>query len=817
MADSKHSNGNMNETRSSSDDVSSLSRERRGCKRRLEGALANEQVQNLANNERDLCEPRVNMAEEESEMTNSPKEERLKEASDESVMQYRTADALQSAETPGETKSDTEVASDLPDGMILEWNQKKTRAVLTIVEQMSRNAASADRELRVCLVGRARISVLEGSAEVLGHALRTSNSNQSASDNEDLARSTDSVVVTSPYWSSWMTIEADPQCLPCKIVLKSVRGPESFWVTAPKRPIVLPDSWRNCADSIVQDFGALSSNDSTNAYRRRIADSLEDYDESREENRRICMITGAKGVGKSTLLRYLTNRILSAPSSRSDNGCNDNCEIDEVAILDTDVGQPELAPPGLLRLSIVRRPLLQPPYWNLLGKETMVGDEGEQSSSVGERADKKDKKEQSEGPSYGPQLDGPHLPEHKLENDEEEEEYDDIEVVSSVFFGASTSKVDPTRFIDAIQFLMEKYKTDVIDNGRYPVPLLINMDGWVKGVGYEILSALIESLEPTHLVQILGDMPGQTFDLPPSVNERGAPDDNEGTPIHANEMENRSIPPKVYTLQACQTMHEASLCRIPAFTTRNFRWATYFLPNELQTIDAWDFASAKDLQTGWIAATNSDRTTTVPYWWHTTNTIGDDVGNHDEDKNLDDDNEGSALNDDCRLAQALARERPYCVPMEAVDAFVIGSDFEDYLRLPDGETDPDIMNETQFRIFQALNGRIVSLCTDTSTMESLGYGVLRSIDWERRLLYVLVPSSVVSGENSKTSQILSKVKAIVGGNLPLPLALLYRGVYSESFSYLTSRSKEAILGSEPMKSRNNIGRRGLANAERNGN
>jgi hypothetical protein len=530
------------------------------------------------------------------------------------------------------------------------------------------------------------------------------------------------------------------------------------------------------------------------------------------------MITGAKGVGKSTLLRYLTNRMLSARKDDDAGG------VEEVAILDTDVGQPELAPPGLLRLSIVRKPLLQPPYWNLVPGETVVkDDDGEDGCSVVNPNDK------PQGPCYGPQLEhpGPAERDSEIDNEKEEDEIDGVEVVSSVFFGASTSKVDPTRYIEGVQFLMGKYESEVADSGEHPIPLLINMDGWVKGVGYEILTALIESLGPTHLVQILGDIPGQTFDLPPSVLGVAAEDADPALSANA-ELESSTQPPKLYRLEACQTLPGASLCRIPAFTTRHFRWATYFLPHQLQTFDAWDFVSAKDLQTGWIAATNSDQTTSVPQWWHTTtigavdgdqNTIGhttNEIGAEENDEKSD-----NELDDECRLAKALARERPYCVPMEAVEAFVIGSDFEDYLRVPISESDTAVMNQMYERIFRALNGCVLSLCTDTSTMESLGYGILRSIDWEKRLLYVLVAPEIVAGRsNDSLSRLLSTVKALVGGSLPLPLAMLYRGVYAESFPYLTTPTMPAsqnsvILGSEPMKSRNNIGRRGLANAERN--
>ncbi|OEU19300.1 hypothetical protein FRACYDRAFT_154325, partial [Fragilariopsis cylindrus CCMP1102] len=154
------------------------------------------------------------------------------------------------------------------------------------------------------------------------------------------------------------------------------------------------------------------------------------------------MITGAKGTGKSTLLRYMTNRLLSSSRNNNSNYNNGSKTIGggAVAILDTDVGQPELAPPGLLRLAIVRSPLLRPPYWNL------------------------------------------------------------VDVISSVFFGAVTSKVDPTRYINAVQLLMEKYETEVVQTSPDPIPLLINMDGWVKGMGYQILTTLIDIIRPTHLV-----------------------------------------------------------------------------------------------------------------------------------------------------------------------------------------------------------------------------------------------------------------------------------------------------------------------------
>jgi len=64
------------------------------------------------------------------------------------------------------------------------------------------------------------------------------------------------------------------------------------------------------------------------------------------------MVLGGKGVGKSTLLRYLVNRMLK--SSRS------------VLVIDFDPGQPEFFPPGCVSASLVSQPLLGPNFTHFL-------------------------------------------------------------------------------------------------------------------------------------------------------------------------------------------------------------------------------------------------------------------------------------------------------------------------------------------------------------------------------------------------------------------------------------------------------------------
>ncbi|KAH8261009.1 hypothetical protein KR044_002124 [Drosophila immigrans] len=62
-----------------------------------------------------------------------------------------------------------------------------------------------------------------------------------------------------------------------------------------------------------------------------------------------CMITGGKGVGKSTLLRYLLNRNVT--------------QFGSVLLVDLDIGQPELFVPQTVSCSVVDAPLLGPGFF----------------------------------------------------------------------------------------------------------------------------------------------------------------------------------------------------------------------------------------------------------------------------------------------------------------------------------------------------------------------------------------------------------------------------------------------------------------------
>lgn len=575
-----------------------------------------------------------------------------------------------------------------------------------------------------CLVGRAKIQCLKGQVEILGHVLTPATSSS-----EDKDDDSDKIIsVSSPYWSSWLTMEVSTASFPTQLQITSIRGnPFSFRLTNPIRPTIIPPTWRSAVQRILHDM----ENQSTQNKPVRASSSLEDDDDDDNVVRyiraheTIVMIAGAKGVGKSTFLRYATNRLLQQ-----------NKHVSGVAILDADVGQPELAPPGLLSLKIVSRgkkknhPLLHPPYWNL------------------------------------------------CDNNPHRDDDEAIETIQSVFFGAVTSKVDPTRYLQAVERLIAKYRDYMSrSNEGLSIPLLVNLDGWIKGMGYQILSSLISTTRPSHICQLVGDSKAKAFDLTQAVVEQNDNPENLGNPANEFIRNPNPAPIQHFVLDVCSKF--VTPFTIPSVSLRTIRLCAYFGPHLEALWDSLDFLPAKELQTGW--------------------TGGDP---------------------ECTLAWYLAKERPYCVPCEAVELVHSNESIHMELMRPLMAVDNTSSSLPSQLMLQAMNGCIVGLCTQGQE-DCLGLGIVRSIDWERQLLFILTPVA---------TEELPRVRVLVGGNIPLPSPMVFRGVHAESFPYLAMAKKttssnsgndegdasntnsipQKILGSEPMKSRNNIGRRSFA-------
>ncbi|KAI9906483.1 hypothetical protein PsorP6_003372 [Peronosclerospora sorghi] len=169
------------------------------------------------------------------------------------------------------------------------------------------------------------------------------------------------------------------------------------------------------------------------------------------------IVCGAKGVGKSTFCRYLVNRLLS--------------QFECVAFLDTDLGQSELTPPGIVALHALTTPLL--------------------------------------GPGFS-QMKTP---------------------IRSFFCGNTNPGNDPLYYMKAIKSLLRLYDTKwgaqkaasninvnprTRQQGR--VPLVINTDGWIKSLGHDLLCSVIEETNPDHIVQLLAATKNKQFDVPTNGN-----------------------------------------------------------------------------------------------------------------------------------------------------------------------------------------------------------------------------------------------------------------------------------------------------------
>ncbi|GAA5825727.1 hypothetical protein JCM3770_003406 [Rhodotorula araucariae] len=160
-----------------------------------------------------------------------------------------------------------------------------------------------------------------------------------------------------------------------------------------------------------------------------------DGDDSPAADRLVALVEGPKRAGKSTFAKMLVNALLD--------------RYEAVAYLDTDLGQPEFTPSGLLSLSVLRRPVLGPAFTHLT------------------------------------------IP------------------LASRFLGSTSPASDPSAYLAAAQSLLESYALEVeypLDGGlsygdkiAERVPLVVNTQGWVKGLGADLLEKLKALSRPTHV------------------------------------------------------------------------------------------------------------------------------------------------------------------------------------------------------------------------------------------------------------------------------------------------------------------------------
>ncbi|KAI3616361.1 hypothetical protein WG66_012621 [Moniliophthora roreri] len=150
----------------------------------------------------------------------------------------------------------------------------------------------------------------------------------------------------------------------------------------------------------------------------------------------VYLVKGPKKSGKSTFARTLTNSLLQ--------------RFPYVAYLETDLGQSEFTPPGIVSLTVLSKPVFGPPWTH-------------------------------------PTLSHPGY---------------------AHFVGSLTPKSSPGQYLSAIQSLIETYRLDlqlsVGDGNTGGVPLVVNTMGWTKGLGADLVKRIEELAEPTCIFEFEG-------------------------------------------------------------------------------------------------------------------------------------------------------------------------------------------------------------------------------------------------------------------------------------------------------------------------
>lgn len=133
----------------------------------------------------------------------------------------------------------------------------------------------------------------------------------------------------------------------------------------------------------------------------------------------VLLVTGPKGAGKSSFCRFFVNTLLK--------------QFEEVCFLETDLGQPELGPPGVVCVHSIRQPLLQPPHAEQFLHQRIAG----------------------------------------------------------FFAGGTTPALNPTLFVRCVRAAFDAHIRFYKNRASGPPPLIVNTHGWAAGFGLELVRAIL--------------------------------------------------------------------------------------------------------------------------------------------------------------------------------------------------------------------------------------------------------------------------------------------------------------------------------------
>lgn len=601
----------------------------------------------------------------------------------------------------------------------------------------------------VALIGRAKIVIVQGCVTIFGYTLSEGTKK--------------SIMIESPSWMSALCIEPKYQentstIKNCsiserqvtstiinnriiKVKISSMSNDKlTFQLSARsgvKSSISISDRWLSSADNIIENVkrSRLFDNMITSFDFKKSTSSAENNKNSDLElsthhkdidfkisNSNRVLVCGAKGVGKSTYVRYLVNRLLTSRKGHETKETHVD-DINLVAILDCDVGQPELSPPGMLSLTIVSRPLVCTPHAHMVCGASKYD------------SDKRIMKHSEDSHPF------------RVANEHE----------SSFFFGHLSSKADPIGYIAAIKKLVERFEhvqktLQSTGNVRKILPLIVNTDGWVKGMGYEILLSILQVTRPDHVVQILGSTKAKSFDLASQASPgkcfhiiESFGREDQSIPLFSNN-DSPCAPNLMKRPLSSAPLHSTQDVPMASSLRRDFRLCTYFLGGYRSLVETGITFQSRGI-----------------------------------------------LDDDHVIANKIAGMRPYIVPLSSM-RFVLPN-----------HTDLTVFSEfgknNRNSIYDIMNGSIVGLCQTDKDQTSIidcplpcvGIGLVRGIDQSRKVLFILtpVPQSLLQAE----------VNTLVIGQIKLPFQCLFRGIHSETFPFQCCDGLSIGIGCDVMKSK----------------
>lgn len=150
------------------------------------------------------------------------------------------------------------------------------------------------------------------------------------------------------------------------------------------------------------------------------------------------------------------------------------------------------------------------------------------------------------------------------------------------YLGSATPKDDPAFYIWAISDLLEHY-TNLVDEAGVAIPLVINTQGWYKGLGADLLLGIHRLVQPSTCF----DFASGTY----PANEFGAFDGSASAAIVDPSAETTVVPMQPYA------MPENAPPRLNASDLRILQFVSYFHINPTARLTSsstpsWDFSAS---------------------------------------------------------------------------------------------------------------------------------------------------------------------------------------------------------------------------------